>query len=168
MESAGGGVELFDDRFANDFAAIVEQAESKAFPEIEWVMLARAIDDGIRRRTRPATPRVTPELRILCRTSDPSGRRAIQSVNVPPTSIQNCHGGDMRLVGLRLFPADRHQLALSPDKELTVGDRGSGSRLVSQIVSGELLKFARVVSTTTSPCHEMPKMRSPIRIGEAE
>ena len=38
----------------------------------------------------PTAPLVIPELSSLCRKSLPSGRRATQSVNVPPASIQNC------------------------------------------------------------------------------
>ncbi len=40
----------------------------------------------------------------LCRNRVPSGRRAIQSVNVPPTSIQNCQGSfkvDVFMAGFR-------------------------------------------------------------------
>ena len=48
----------------------------------------------IRLRFEPAAPRpfVTPELSSLRRASVPSGRLAKQSVNVPPTSIQNSQG----------------------------------------------------------------------------
>src|ERR1700685_4864456 len=47
------------------------------------------------RTTRSTTPLVTPELSTLEVSRRPSGECARQSVNVPPTSIQNCQDGDI-------------------------------------------------------------------------
>ena len=100
-------------------------------------------------------PLVTAELSSLWRWSEPSGRLAIQSVNVPPTSIQNCH--NCRIGAPVVWYAAQRRGRSS--KMISISVRRTISESRAEVCSSP--SVYRVESRVESPFHERLQARRP-------